>query len=95
MSASDSAREKRITRGGTHRRARVGVGKPHSLRGQPVDARRGDAAALGIVAAYVTVAKIVRKDDVRALPLESPAVRDTIQQGREHETRQTARSFNA
>ena len=41
----------------------MGVGETHPLRRQPVDVRRGDLAAIRVVALHVAVAEIIGVDD--------------------------------
>lgn len=57
-----AAGEERVAGGGTDSRRRMGVGKPHALRGELVDVRRGDPPTVGVVAVDIAVAEIVGVD---------------------------------
>ena len=54
--------EKGVTRRRAHARRGVGIGEADSLRGEPVDVRRGDFPAIRVVAGDVTVAEVVGVD---------------------------------
>ena len=40
----------------------MGISKPHALRSQLVDVRRGDLAALGIVTLNIAIAEVIGID---------------------------------
>lgn len=56
-------RQQRVTRRRTHPARSMGIGEAHALRGQLVNVRRRNFAALRVVAMHVTIAEVVGQDD--------------------------------
>ena len=64
-----TAGQHRVPRGRADARGRMGICEPHALGGQAVQVRRGNLAALRVVAVHIAEPEIVREDhhDVRPL----------------------------
>ncbi len=71
------------------------IGEAHTFFGQPIDVRRGDLAAPGVVAAHISIAEVVSVDDDDVRLTGGPCIEGRSEPGHKEETRENVQTGRA